>query len=429
MESDKPPLTYAVVVNNFGVSSAGCIATSALHKSADAFSEVYPTESQEIKDQIYVDDELMAALSMAQAREKTSRLDEICDHAGMPNKGWTYTGDETGEVAVGGEDSDVDKTLGVLWVPKTDKIKFRVSLAFKCKGMADIIITTTEDLNALMPHVITKRTLLSNIHRIFDPMGVCTPLLLESKILMRELWGQREIGWDDPLPTDTLKRWRSFLSSLLSLGEVEFERSLWPEEEVVGLPILVIFSDGSVLAFGAVAYIRWTLASGGFWSRIIMAKGKIAPKNMVSIPRMELNGALLGERIKNFISKDTNLSFGKTYQLVDSSTVLGYLHKECGIFHPYEGIRISEIQSSNEFSDGKLEGWAWVSGEINPADACTKPRSVEKISDGFWEDGPEFLRLPEEDWQIKFTYKTERLEGEVTIKEIARSKYSTSTNL
>ena len=49
MESDKPPLTYAVVVNNFGVSSAGCIATSALHKSADAFAEVYRTESQEIK--------------------------------------------------------------------------------------------------------------------------------------------------------------------------------------------------------------------------------------------------------------------------------------------------------------------------------------------------------------------------------------------
>ena len=183
-----------------------------------------------------------------------------------------------------------------------------------------------------------------------------------------------------------------------------------------GWPILVVFSDGAALAFGAAAYIRWTLASGGFWSRLIMAKSKIAPKNIVSVPRMELNGALLGNRIKNFILKETNLRFSKVYQLVDSSTVLGYIHKECGIFHPYEGIRIAEIQSSNEFCDGKLEGWAWVSGELNPADWCTKPRPVEKIKQGgFWEEGPDFLCQEEANWPIKFSYKTERLDGEVTV--------------
>ena len=147
-----------------------------------------------------------------------------------------------------------------------------------------------------------------------------------------------------------------------------------------------------------------------------MAKGKIAPKNVVSVLRMELNGALLGNRIKNFILKETNLQFAKVYQLVDSSTVLGYVHKECGVFHPYEGIRVAEIQSSNEFQDGRLQNWAWVSGELNPADWCTKPRSPEKISeDEFWVKGPEFLRQGEELWPIKYTYKTGSLKGEVTL--------------
>ena len=59
-----------------------------------------------------------------------------------------------------------------------------------------------------------------------------------------------------------------------------------------------------------------------------MAKSKIAPKNIVSVPHMELNGAVLGNRIKNFILKETNLSFSNVYQLVDSSIVLGYVHKE-----------------------------------------------------------------------------------------------------
>ena len=151
-----------------------------------------------------------------------------------------------------------------------------------------------------------------------------------------------------------------------------------------------------------------------------MAKGQIAPKRIVSVPRMELNGAVTGNRVKNFLLKETNLKFEKVYQLVDSSTVLGYVHKECGIFHPYEGIRVAEIQSSNTFVEGKLENWAWVSGEQNPADWCTKPRSAEKVSnDSFWKDGPEFLRQDEKSWPIKFTYKTERLEGEVSIKKEA----------
>ena len=69
---------------------------------------------------------------------------------------------------------------------------------------------------------------------------------------------------------------------------------------------------------------------------------------------MELGSALLGERMKNFILKDTNLIFKRTYQFVDSSTVLGYLHNECYVLHPYEGIRVAGIQSGYEFSDRKL---------------------------------------------------------------------------
>ena len=116
-----------------------------------------------------------------------------------------------------------------------------------------------------------------------------------------------------------------FLRSLFELENVKFPRSLWLEEETVGLPSLIVFSDGAALAFGAAAYIRWELKSGGFWTRLIMAKCRIAPKTIVSIPRMELNGAVVGSRVRNFILKDTNLKFGKVFHFVDSSTVLGYI--------------------------------------------------------------------------------------------------------
>ena len=127
-------------------------------------------------------------------------------------------------------------------------------------------------------------------------------------------WAENDIGWDDPLPEDLCSQWVSFLESLLSLKDAAFPPSLWPVEEVVGLPLLIIFSDGAALAFGAVAYIRWKLLSGRFWTRLIMAKGKIAPKKIVSIPRMELNGAVLGNRIRNFLCNETNFEFEKVYR-------------------------------------------------------------------------------------------------------------------
>ena len=416
MKANETPTVMAVRVNNFGVTAANCIATLGLYRSADEHKEVYPIESEEIKTQTYIDDDLIAANDREHALLKTSRHDEILKHAGMPNKGWTYSGDDVSEISISGESSEcvVEKVLGSYW--KTDTFRFRVTFVFKVKRGEDIHITSSEQLGNLPVGLITRRSMLSNVHRIFDPMGLLIPLLLQAKLLLRSTWAETDLGWDDPLPEILCSQWLLFLESLLFLEDAAFPRSLWPDEEVTGLPTLIIFTDGAALAFGAVAYIRWRLVSGKFWTRIIMAKGKISPKKIVSIPRMELNGAVLGNRIKNFLLNNTNFKFEKVYHLVDSSTVLGYINKEYGVFHPYVGIRVAEIQTSNTFVDGKLENWAWVKGELNPADWCTKPRSADKvIHESFYHDGPEFLRQEESSWPIKFTYKTEHLEDEVTI--------------
>ena len=78
--------------------------------------------------------------------------------------------------------------------------------------------------------------MLSNIHRIFDPMGLLIPVLLQAKLLLRVTWSNKDIEWDDPLAGELCEQWRSFLTSLLSLDKLIFLRSLFPEEEVVGMP-------------------------------------------------------------------------------------------------------------------------------------------------------------------------------------------------
>ena len=430
MNTDTTPKTYAVLCNNFGVKPANCVATSAYHKSADAFADIYPIECQEIKDQTYVDDQLIAAENLSEAKLKTKRIDEIGEHASMPNKGWTYSGDRSSSVSIGGDVLELeDRVLGLLWDVECDMFRFTIELDLKDKDengkLIDVKVTTEEEFSKLVDPVVTRRLMSSNVARIFDPCGWWCPVILESKLLMRQSWCDN-FGWDDPLPLDLSTSWLNFLKSLLSLETVCFPRSLWPEEEVIGLPMLIVFSDGSVSAFGAVAYIRWKLASGGYWSCLIMAKSKIAPKYILSIPRMELNGAVLGVRIKNFLLKETNFEFSKIWHLVDSSTVLGYVHKESGAFGPFEGIRISEVQTSSEFVDGKLVGWAWVPGCENPADWCTKPRNLKDMlaTDGFWKKGPDFLSREENTWPIKLSYKKENLEGELNVVRRARCAHA-----
>ena len=66
-----------------------------------------------------------------------------------------------------------------------------------------------------------------------------------------------------------------FFISLFELEDIVFPRSLWPRNETVGDPELVIFSDGSVKAFGAVVYIRWKLETGSWWSALVMSKSRI----------------------------------------------------------------------------------------------------------------------------------------------------------
>ena len=132
-----------------------------------------------------------------------------------------------------------------------------------------------------------------------------------------------------------------FFIKLHELEDLEFTRSIWPEDEVTGDPWLVVFSDGSQLGIGAMVYIRWELAAGGWWSTFVLSKCKIGPKSRISIPRMELNGAVINKRLKEFVDLTLKRKFERVIHLVDSSTVLGYLHKEDARLKPYERVWVA----------------------------------------------------------------------------------------
>ena len=107
-------------------------------------------------------------------------------------------------------------------------------------------------------------------------------------------------------------------------------------------------------------------------SRPFMARSRIAPMANVSIVCLELNGAVLKDRLREIIEAEKRYKIIETYQIVDSAFVLAMLDKTSSRFHIYESIRISEIQS---ISQGGIDCWYWISGTENGADLNKRPHS------------------------------------------------------
>ncbi|XP_049289346.1 uncharacterized protein LOC125767128 [Anopheles funestus] len=66
------------------------------------------------------------------------------------------------------EENNTVSTLGMLWTPTTDSLQVQVRLPEK--------------------EVRTKREVLANIARIYDPLGFLDPVKMKAKLYMQQIW-------------------------------------------------------------------------------------------------------------------------------------------------------------------------------------------------------------------------------------------------
>lgn len=102
--------------------------------------------------------------------------------------------------------------------------------------------------------VNTKRTVLSEIAQLYDPLKFLSPETIRAKIFMKELW-LAKISWNDPLPQPLHHRWNAFQHQLPILNEITIPR--WLKISSTNKVIeLHGFSNASLLAMAAVIYIK-----------------------------------------------------------------------------------------------------------------------------------------------------------------------------
>ena len=66
---------------------------------------------------------------------------------------------------------------------------------------------------------MTKRKLLSEVARIYDPVGFAAAFIIRLKIGLQELW-QIGIDWDDEIPEELQNEWIQFFKEMKELNSI-----------------------------------------------------------------------------------------------------------------------------------------------------------------------------------------------------------------
>ena len=291
-----------------------------------------------------------------------------------------------------------ERALGIYWHVEDDAFGFDVDVS---------------RLSA-MPH--TRRGILSVIASIYDPLGVISPFIMMTKIVLQEL-SRMQIKWDEKIPHMLQKTWNKWLQYLPLLSTFKIRRCLKsPSLGRVAHVELHHFADASERGYGTASYIRIIDVSGRIECSLLGSKSRLAPIRSISIPRLELSAAVLAVRVNHSMIRALCASIDRVFFWTDSTAVLRYIRNTTSRFHVFVANRLAVIHDGSD-----PEQWHHVRSEDNPADYVSRGQvGPNFVNNSQWKDGPRFLWLTK---NIKTTYTDDLalLEDDSEVKRTSRA--------
>ncbi|XP_070854695.1 uncharacterized protein [Drosophila suzukii] len=189
--------------------------------------------------------------------------------------------------------------------------------------------------------VPTKREVLQVLMSIFDPLGLLSCHTIGLKILLLKIW-RSNISWDQELPESLLEDWNQWKLLLPQVATFNIPRCYSPMMSFgtrIGLHTFVAASEH---AYSAACYLRVS-QKDEVDVMLVAAKSKVAPLKPLSIPRIELQAAVMGSRLANKIINVRNLRVDDLTFWSDSRTVLQWLVMDPRNFQQFVMHRIGEV--------------------------------------------------------------------------------------
>ncbi|XP_070196539.1 uncharacterized protein [Littorina saxatilis] len=312
------PVDHRMRVHLFGAASSPGCANFGLKTLAKDNQSISPEAADFIQNDFYVDDGLSSRPDRSTAVELLQGAVEICVkgnlrlHKIASNDSRVMSSLSTTQVVKSssvedGQDQSkrsIERALGIRWNLETDTLHF---------------------VHETKATQVPKRGVLSTVASIFDPLGLVSPIILRGRQILQEAC-KEGISWDQDLPPSILTRWNEWIHDLRSLSSLQVPRCYFTNAPLPWSGIAFHhFADASSKGYGECSYVTPSDAEGNLHSSLLMAKAKVVTIRAVTIPRLELQAAVLAVKIARFLEKELGHLEAQHYFWTDSRVVLGLL--------------------------------------------------------------------------------------------------------
>ncbi|XP_031341104.1 uncharacterized protein LOC116169216 [Photinus pyralis] len=385
--------TYQLNTITYGTASASYLATKCLQYLADQNSERFPKAAEVIKSCFYMDDLLFTANTVEEVLQIKTEIIEILRSANIPIRKFLSNHPS---VMQNTTDSNISlftvplgertnaKALGLAWNAITDTIYYNVRVQFSPS--------------------VSKRSILSMVSQLFDPLGLLSPILIVGKIMIQKLW-ELKVSWDESVPSSIHEQWNNYRQQLSLLSSLQVPRCVIPLSDY-SLQ-LHGFSDSSSVAYGACVYVRCENSENQVSTLLLCSKSRVAPLHTTTIPRLELCAAVLLAQLMHKVKTALKVDDHSIFLWSDSSIVLNWLNSPPNRYKTFVANRIATIQEMYPPIH-----WYHVASEKNPADHISRGmNSSEIIANSLWWYGPNFLSDKNQFWRDRnFAVSIEKTE-------------------
>lgn len=369
----------------FGVKSSPYVACRVLQEIVIDNQEERPIASSIIQNSFYMDDVLTGDDTLKGALQKRAELNQILEASRMPLCKWRSNSKallqeipsdlvETSDLRIASSPGEQQKTLGVHWATQLD------------------------DLHIVTPSIpstssVSKRQLISTLARVFDPLGWFAPGTMALRMMAQKAW-KETVSWDEPLSREILLEWKAWVLEMPQLTQHAIHRPFGLDRKDPVLRELHGFSDASEQSYGGVIYLKTQYGQGQTKIDLVLSKGRVAPLKELSVPRLELNGALMLAQLLPKVAEDLKIKPQSIHAWSNSKVVLGWLNHSPASLAQYVSNRVVKIKDLCPHAT-----WRHVPGTDNPADCLSrglKPHSL--CNHSLWWTGPPWLLQTSERW-------------------------------
>ena len=306
--------TYEYTSHIFGATDSSCIASYALRRSAQDNAKTYPRVQKVIERNIYMDDLYVAVSSPNEASNIVHETRKVLATGGFNLTKLNSNSQQVldllnPDIRLNPETSapQSQKVLGLPWFPEADTFVIEQKLFHKIK----------------LDEKTSPRKLLRFVASIFDPLGIIAPFTIRFRKVLQAAWNHGP-KWDKPLQLDENSDFENLKKERSSFKDVHLPRKLLNEIPISSIE-LHTFTDASELALSAVSYLRIEHIDESVSVAFVIGKARVAPIKRMTIPNLELQAAVYGAQLAQFVRDEMDIEIHKQVFWSDSTTVLYWL--------------------------------------------------------------------------------------------------------